>query len=55
MSRSLGLLRYRFCGFFPVNKYRKVAYSQVPGLCTLLKMGRYYSTTLCHYWDMSVK
>ncbi len=22
---------------------------------TLLKMGRYYSTTMCHYWDMSVK
>ncbi len=22
---------------------------------TLLKMGRYYNTTLCHYWDMSVK
>ncbi len=21
---------------------------------TLLKMGRYYNTTLCHYWDMSV-
>ncbi len=23
--------------------------------CTLLKMGRYYNTTTCHYWDMSVK
>ncbi len=23
--------------------------------CTLLKMGRYYSTTMCHYWDVSVK
>ncbi len=22
---------------------------------TLLKMGRYYNTTMCHYWDMSVK
>ncbi len=22
---------------------------------TLLKMGRYYSTTVCYYWDMSVK
>ncbi len=22
---------------------------------TLLKMDRYYSTTMCHYWDMSVK
>ncbi len=22
---------------------------------TLLKLGRYYNTTLCHYWDMSVK
>ncbi len=22
---------------------------------TLLKMVRYYSTTMCHYWDMSVK
>ncbi len=22
---------------------------------TLLKMGRYCSTTMCHYWDMSVK
>ncbi len=22
---------------------------------TLLKMGRYYNTTLCHYWEMSVK
>ncbi len=21
----------------------------------LLKMGRYYSTAKCHYWDMSVK
>ncbi len=21
----------------------------------LLKMGGYYNTTLCHYWDMSVK
>ncbi len=21
----------------------------------LLKMSRYYNTTLCHYWDMSVK
>ncbi len=21
----------------------------------LLKMGRYYNTTMCHYWDMSVK
>ncbi len=29
----------------------------VEGECgsTLLKMGRYYNTTLCHYWDMSVK
>ncbi len=23
-------------------------------ITTLLKMGRYYSTTMCHYWDMSV-
>ncbi len=23
-------------------------------LGTLLKMGRYYNTTMCHYWDMSV-
>ncbi len=22
---------------------------------TLLKMCRYYSTTMCHYWHMSVK
>ncbi len=22
---------------------------------TLLKMGRYYNTTMCHYWDMLVK
>ncbi len=22
---------------------------------TLLKMGRYYSTTMCYYWDISVK
>ncbi len=22
---------------------------------TLLKMGRYYNTTMRHYWDMSVK
>ncbi len=22
---------------------------------TLLKMGCYYSTTMCYYWDMSVK
>ncbi len=22
---------------------------------TLLIMGRYYNTTMCHYWDMSVK
>ncbi len=22
---------------------------------TLLIMGRYYSTTMCYYWDMSVK
>ncbi len=22
---------------------------------TLLKIGRYYNTTMCHYWDMSVK
>ncbi len=22
---------------------------------TLLKMGRYCSTAMCHYWDMSVK
>ncbi len=22
---------------------------------TLLKMGRYCSTSMCHYWDMSVK
>ncbi len=21
----------------------------------LLKMGRYYNTTMCHYWDMLVK
>ncbi len=21
----------------------------------LLKMGRYYNTTMCHYWDVSVK
>ncbi len=30
----------------------------VPGLYgtqTLLKMGRYCSTTMCYYWDMSVK
>ncbi len=25
------------------------------GTCTLLKMGRYYSTTVCYYRDMSVK
>ncbi len=25
------------------------------GIGTLLKMGRYYNTTMCHYWDMSVK
>ncbi len=24
-------------------------------LTILLKMSRYYNTTLCHYWDMSVK
>ncbi len=24
-------------------------------LHALLKMGRYYSTTMCYYWDMSVK
>ncbi len=24
-------------------------------LDTLLKMSRYYNTTMCHYWDMSVK
>ncbi len=24
-------------------------------MTTQLKMGRYYSTTMCHYWDMSVK
>ncbi len=22
---------------------------------TLLKIGRYYNTTMCHYWDMLVK
>ncbi len=22
---------------------------------TLLQMGRYYNTTMCHYWDMLVK
>ncbi len=22
---------------------------------TLLKMGRYYNTTMCHYWDILVK
>ncbi len=22
---------------------------------SLLKMGRYYNTTMCHYWDMLVK
>ncbi len=28
---------------------------EVVRFITLLKMGRYYNTTLCHYWDMSVK
>ncbi len=31
------------------------AQSVSPQECTLLKMLRYYSTTVCHYWDMSVK
>ncbi len=25
------------------------------GFTALLKMGRYYNTTMCHYWDMLVK
>ncbi len=25
------------------------------GWPAVLKMDRYYSTTMCHYWDMSVK
>ncbi len=31
------------------------SYSRDFWLITLLKMGRSYSTTMCHYWDMSVK
>ncbi len=29
--------------------------SELAFTCTLLKMGRYYSTIMCHYWDMLVK
>ncbi len=28
---------------------------KLPGFSALLKMVRYYSTTMCHYWEMSVK
>ncbi len=28
---------------------------QLLALYALLKMGRYYNTTVCYYWNMSVK
>ncbi len=31
------------------------AYSYPASVPTLLKMGRYYNATMCHYWDMSLK
>ncbi len=35
---------------------KEQAYQRVSeSLTTLLKMGRYYNATMCHYWDMSVK
>ncbi len=41
------------------NQYQvepnSVPWSVVVAVNTLLEMGCYYSTTTCHYWDMSVK
>ncbi len=36
-------------------RYRIYEPMKEKGTSTLLKMGRYYSTIMCYYWDMSVK
>ncbi len=44
-----GVLRFDVCENFTSCT------EQVYEVPTLLEMSRYYNTTLCHYWDMSVK
>ncbi len=41
------------CISYNIIKIHKVQTPIVKGI-TLIKMGRYSSTTMCHYWDMSI-
>ncbi len=51
------LLRWKHMSHEAEAAVNFLQYSNIANIYdgTLLKMGRYYNTTVCHYWDMLVK